>query len=835
MLPIEEIIAPLRQTLQQHTCALLQAEPGAGKTTRVPLALVDESWLAGRKILMLEPRRLAAVSAARYMSCLLGEPPGHTVGYVIRHERMLGPQTRIEVVTEGILTRRLQHDPLLEDVGLIIFDEFHERNLHSDVGLALSYDVQQGVRPDLRLLLMSATLDSAGLSASLDQCPVLHSRGRSYPVSISYHEDDGRPLEHRVSKAVSVALNHSGDILVFLPGAGMIRRCAAVLQRQGWAEGLQILPLYGALPYEQQQRVLQPASGRKVILATNIAETSLTIDGVGVVIDSGLERRLMFDPARGMNRLPTRRISQASAVQRAGRAGRQGPGHCIRLWSETTQHGLELHQRPEIMRSDLSAMALELAAWGITDATRLRWIDLPPQPHVDAAFTLLEALGAVDHERRLTTVGRNMAEIPLHPRLARMLVAADTPAEQALACRMAVILDNPHLFRWTEEYRPVRGSSPSDMVDILEQWHGREKSARRVKEVQSADRHAFRNLYALERHLGLAKNTAFSISAQHIAPLLLAAFPDRVARRRESSRERYQLCNGTGAYLSPRSRMQPADWLVALDLEQRQGADALIHMASSLDLEQILAAFPVAERWSTETLWDTEAQRVVTRRCRRIGALILQQQPHAVDVAAALALMLEQVRSRGLEVLSWTPESEQLYARMRFVAAHKLAPDWPQVDDQGMLTDLEHWLGPWLGNVTSLARLKQVDLRQALFSMLTWEQQQQLDSLAPARLEVPSGSRVRIDYTDPEQPHLAVKLQELFGWDRSPRIGGGRVVLVLELLSPAQRPIQVTTDLANFWDQTYAEVKKELKGRYPKHPWPDNPRMAVPRRGVRRR
>ena len=856
-LPIDEIIQPLRYALMHNLCVVLQAEPDAGKTTRVPLALLDEDWLAGKKILMLEPRRLAAVHAARYMSETLGEKPGQTVGYTIRHERAVSSATRIEVVTEGVLTRRLQQDPELGEVGLIIFDEFHERNIHSDLGLALSLDVQQGLRPELRLLLMSATLDTERLVQRLGQCPVLHSAGRSYPVSVFYRESDSAPLSQQVCHAVREGMQHSGDILVFLPGAGEINRCASALGQQGWAKELQIMPLYGALPFAQQRKALVPGQGRKVVLATNIAETSLTIDGVGVVVDSGLERQLEFDSARGMERLPTRRIAQSSATQRAGRAGRQGPGFCYRLWSETLQHGLALHQVPEIIRTDLSAMALELAAWGMQEPETLRWIDTPPPVHMGAAFALLHELGALDRTRRLTPIGRKMVTLPLHPRLARMIVSASDPSEQELACRVATILDAPYLFRhgFNHVERARSGDSNSlDLHDILEHWRPARMSASEAQDRRGPWWQADRNLHMLKQRVGLksplnagatAVPTLDTATTEQIGRLLLYAYPDRIAHRRVGSQERYLLRNGKGARLAPRTRIPAADWLVVAELEHAQEAEALIRMGFALELEQIIQVFAADIRVESETFWDSIGARVTARRSRRLGSLVLQQEPAKLNADRALQLMLAQIRIRGFDILPWTPASTQLYARMRFVAQYSLALDWPRVEKAEMLAQLEGWLAPFLSGVTSMAALKQVNMVAALQSMLSWKQQQQLDLMAPERLRVPSGSNVRINYGRMDcgdldcnvvtQPRLAVKLQEMFGLRSTPTVGNGQVPLLIELLSPARRPIQTTTDLENFWATTYTEVKKELKGRYPKHPWPEDPTTAPPQRGVKRR
>lgn len=841
-LPVEKIIQPLRYALVQSACAVLQAEPGAGKTTRVPLALLHEAWLGEKKILLLEPRRLAAVHAARYMSKQLGEQPGQTVGYTVRHERAVSSATRIEVVTEGVLTRRLQHDPELSEVGLIIFDEFHERNIHSDLGLALSLDVQQSLRPELRLLLMSATLDTEQLVQRLEQCPVLHSAGRSYPVSVFYREADSATLTQQVGNAVCEGLKHPGDILVFLPGAGEINRCTASLKQQGWAKGLDVLPLYGALPFTQQRKALEPGQKRKVVLATNIAETSLTIDGVGVVVDSGLERQLEFDPARGMERLPTRRIARSSATQRTGRAGRQGPGFCYRLWSENMQHALAPHQVPEIMRTDLSAMALELAAWGVQDPATLRWIDTPPAAHMGAAFALLHELGALDSARHLTPIGRKMVTLPLHPRLARMVVAASTAREQELACRLATILDAPHLFRHGGTARSTDGNS-TDLVDMLERWHPARTPSAQGQEGRDPWWQADRNLHELKQHLGIKAppgNTLDIGATNQIGSLLLYAYPDRIAHRRAGSRERYLLRSGRGACLASRTHVVAAEWLVVAELEHGQEAEALIRMGFALELEQVEQVFAADIRIESETFWDSIGARVTARRCRRLGSLVLQQEPVRLDVDRALQLMLEQIRGRGLDVLPWTVASTQLYARILFVAQHNLVAGWPAVEMAEMLALLEDWLAPFLHGITSISALKQVDMVAALRSMLSWEQQQQLELMAPERFRVPSGSNVRIDYgsidsSESTQPRLAVKLQEMFGLRCTPAVGNGQVPVLIELLSPARRPIQTTTDLENFWATTYTEVKKELKGRYPKHPWPEDPTTAQPQRGVKRR
>lgn len=828
-LPIEAILEPLKHALLDHPAVVLQAEPGAGKTTRVPLALLDQPWLGHQRILLLEPRRLAAVHAARYMSQLLGEQPGQTVGYTIRHQRAVSQQTRIEVITEGVLTRRLQQDPTLEGVGLIIFDEFHERNLHSDLGLALSYDVQCGLRDDLKLLVMSATLDGQAVAAKLGHCPVLHSQGRSFPVEIVYQGDEQVPVARQVVKAVRQALNdQSGDVLVFLPGAREIRSCQNLLASQPWMTELIICPLYGALPFAEQQQAIRPAKKRKIVLATNIAETSLTIDGVGIVVDSGLERQLSFDAASGMNRLLTRQISQASATQRAGRAGRLAAGSCYRLWSESRQRGLVAYTLPEICRTDLSSLALELVAWGINDAAMLSWLDPPPTAHLNAAFRLLQQLGALDDKQRLTTVGQQLVKLPLHPRLARMVIAAEGDAEKTLACQLAVVLDSPQLFA----PRQNEGrSTDSDLIDRLEVWQPHRQQQVSLPSAQTA----LKSYRALCRQLGLSSSVAPRLDCEAVGRLLLASFPDRIAQQRPNNPGQYVLRGGRGAQLSRRSRLMPSSWLVAAEVEHGHDTLAQIHLASQISSEQLLDQFAEQMPWQNETIWDDGQQRVVARDCRRLGALLVAQRPASLRAENAIPLLLDQVQRQGLELLNWSNDSRHWLQRARFVAIHNLETDWPDFSDADLLQSLDTWLAPWMTGLTTMVKLKKLDLLEPLRSLLTWSQQQRLDQLAPQRIAVPSGSQIRVDYSDPQQPKLAVKLQELFGWQSGPRIGHGRVALLIQLLSPAQRPIQLTADLANFWATTYSEVKKELKGRYPKHPWPDDPLQAPAQRGVKRR
>ncbi|MDY0190736.1 MAG: ATP-dependent helicase HrpB [Desulfuromonas sp.] len=832
-LPIDAILSELSAQLATNSCLVLQAEPGAGKTTRVPLALLEKPWLAGQKILLLEPRRLAAMNAASFMSASLGEKVGQSVGYTFRHERRVSAKTRIEVITEGVLTRRLQVDPLLEGVGLIIFDEFHERNLASDLGLALSFDAQQGVRADLKLLVMSATLDCDAI-ASLLACPTLHCTGRSFPVETIYLGDDSAPLARKVLRAVVQVVDEDerdsrGDILVFLPGAREIHSCQRLLQQHFSAKDLVVLPLYGALPFEQQQRAMNVHSTRKVVLATNIAETSLTIAGIGVVIDSGLERRLLFDPASGMDGLVTRKISAASSIQRAGRAGRLQAGYCYRLWSAATQEALQPYTPAEISCCDLSALALELALWGLTDAEQLVWLDRPPQAHLQAATSLLVMLGALNLRGQITAKGRQMAALPLHPRLAAMVVSAQSEQEKVLAAEIAVLLEEADFLPPTQQTL----SSDSDILDRLDYWY----QARQASSSERSIAQCQRSLALLLRRLHLQPQPAVAADLATVGELLLAAFPDRVAQRRADSLNQYQLRSGAGAQLSTRSHLTSPSWLVAAKMHYPSGGagEAIIQLGSALTREQILRHFDQQLPWQDDLFWHAGEQRIVARQCRRLGALIVVQRPQKVAVELALPLVIAQIQRLGLEQLHWSSTSLQWLQRARFVANHADIAGWPDFTDEYLLATVDEWLSPWLTGVTTLAALRRVDVLDALRSRLSWSQQQQLEQLAPVRVKVPSGSNVAIDYTDCTQPVLAVKLQELFGWQFTPTIAAGRVRLTVHLLSPARRPLQVTRDLASFWRNTYPEIKKELKGRYPKHPWPDDPLVAVAQRGVKKR
>lgn len=832
-LPISPLLAELQTRLSTAPALVLQAPPGAGKTTLVPLALLDAPWLSGSRIIMLEPRRLAVRAAASRMAALLGESVGETVGYRMRFDSKVSQRTRIEVVTEGILTRRLQGDPELNGIGLLIFDEFHERSLHADLALALAHDTQRGLREDLRLLLMSATLDGERLSRALGDAPLLTSAGRSHPVDIHYaaRESDAPPAETLVRGVLAALRAESGDVLAFLPGSGEIRRAAATLTAE-LGDRVSVLPLYGELPFAEQQRALQPdARGRRrVVLATSIAETSLTIDGIRVVVDAGYARQPRFDPRSGLSRLETVRISRAAAEQRAGRAGRLGPGVCYRLWTPATDATLRPHTSPEILDADLAPLALELAAWG-APADALLWLD-PPNPGALAqAQALLRQLDALDADGRISAGGRALLELGLHPRLAHLLLAGRRDGCPALACDVAALLEERDVLRG----EAARSADLTLRLEALATLRARGRGALRelgadgngCERVEQAAR-------ALRQRLG-SRADAEPIRASQVARLLAAAYPERIARRRDGSPDRYLLANGRGARLREGDPLSGADWLAvaSLDAGEREGR---IFLAAELDaptLEDVLAAHIDS---AASVRWDEREAAVVAREERRLGAILIDAKALARPAPEALrAAMCTGIERLGLDALPWTPALREWQARVLSLRAW-LGADWPDVSDTALAARLNDWLAPYLDGISRREHLARLDLGAILRARLDWAQAQQLDALAPTHLEVPSGSRLRLSYTvDGAAPVLAVKLQEMFGLADTPRIANGRIAVTLHLLSPAQRPIQVTQDLRGFWERTYAEVKKELKGRYPKHPWPDDPWTATATRRAKPR
>jgi len=840
----------LRAALAEHRDAVLQAPPGAGKSTLVPLALLEEPWLRQRKILLLEPRRVAARAVAQRMAWLLGEPVGDTVGYRMRMDTRISRRTRIEVITEGVLTRMLQGDPELPGVGCVIFDEFHERSLQADIGLALCIDARRQLEAQFRILAMSATLDGARVAALLDAAPIVNVPGRQFPVEVHY-AGRGMPLlpsasespERLTAQIVRRALGETqGDLLVFLPGAAEIRRVQGLLGDLNSA-ALKVLPLYGELGAQDQDAVLaghEPGL-RRIVLATNIAETSVTIPGVTVVIDAGLARRSRFDPATGMSRLELTRISRASAEQRAGRAGRTAPGVCYRLWSEGAHASLAAHTPPEMLEADLAPLALELAQWGVAEAAGLSWLDAPAAPQLQQARELLLRLGALNAQGAITPMGRAMASLPLHPRLAHMLLAArpargahDTSSgtNQSATQRVSLAAELAALLSERDLLRGAGGARDADIRTRLELLH-------RERGIEGVDRGTLervrRTASQLQRLSGVGASEATPGS------LLALAFPDRIAQRRGESAGRYLLSNGRGAAFSGSAALATQEYLVAIELDDRD-REARIDLAAPISRAEIEAQFADQIVSEQQVSWDARSAAVLSRRLRRFDALVLEDHPlPQIPADLAAAAMLSGVRQLGVEALPWDADSRNLQARLEFVRALvdskgrvNLAP-WPASDTATLTADLEHWLPQWLAGITRREQLTRLNLKDALLARLSALQRRALDELAPREVAVPSGSRLRIDYVDDNAPCIEVRLQEVFGLAATPRIGGGAVPVTFKLLSPAQRPVQITRDLAGFWRSSYLEVRKEMRGRYPRHHWPDDPLAAAPSRGARRR
>ncbi len=818
-LPVDDVLPDLRACLRAGVNAVLVAPPGAGKTTRVPLALMDEPWVAGRRILMLEPRRVAARAAAERMAQTLDEKAGGRVGYRIRRERAVGPDTCIEVITEGILTRMLQSDPALEDVAAVIFDEYHERSIHADLGLALCLDAQGALRDDLRLVAMSATLDDAGVAALMDDAPVIRSEGRAFPVETRWLDAPWRgrtarrdAFETAVATTVLRALDEEpGDALVFLPGVGEIARVEGML-RGRLGEGALVQPLHGSMPFDRQRAALLPVPGkRRVVLATAIAETSLTIEGVRIVVDGGQSRRAAFDAGAGMTRLVTGRVSRAAADQRRGRAGRTQPGVCYRVWTKGEEGGFAPYDRPEIVDADLAPLMLELGVWGVRDPGDLRWLDTPPEKAVEQARDLLRSLGALDGDGAVTAHGKRLAREPLHPRLAHMRLCAGN--DEKLANALAALL---------EERDPLSGAG----CDL----------ALRVEALRDPKRYASERIGHIERGpLSRIRDGARALGGigggttdlRDTGAVLARAYPDRIARRRPGEEPRYLMAGGRGAvFTDAGDPLAQERWLAIAHLDGNP-REARIRLAARLTLSQIEAAFAERIIWRETCEWDAQTGTVIALRERRLDALILDSRkwkdapPDRIAAAA-----LDGVRQLGLSALPWREGAEALRARVAWLRGrgHDTLPDW---SDETLQATLDDWLLPHMGTVRSKADFASLPLERILHDSLDWEARAALDRLAPTRLKTPAGSTARIDYTN-DPPALDVKIQEMFGETRHPTIDDGRAPLLIRFLSPARRPVQVTADLPGFWASSYADVRKDLRGQYPKHPWPDNPLDAVP-------
>lgn len=800
-LPVAAVLPELLTALKTAPQVLLSAPTGAGKSTWLPLQLLQQGSVAG-KILLLEPRRLAARNVAQRLAEELNEKPGETVGYRMRAQSCVGPRTRLEVVTEGVLTRMIQRDPELSGVGLVILDEFHERSLQADLALALLLDIQQGLRDDLRLLIMSATLDNDRLCQRLPNAPTIVSEGRAFPVERRYQS---LPAHLRFDEAVAMATaellrNESGSLLLFLPGVGEIQRVHGHLASRIGNDVL-LCPLYGALSLEAQRKAIVPApvGMRKVVLATNIAETSLTIEGIRLVVDSAQERVARFDARTGLTRLVTQRISQASMTQRAGRAGRLTSGICLHLLAKEQAERAVAQSEPEILQSDLSGLLMETLQWGCHNPASLFWLDMPPEVNLQAARRLLLMLGALEGDR-LSARGRKMAAIGNDPRLAAMLVNAGEGDSAATAAMLAAILEDP----------PRGGGTDLSVV-----------FSRRLPGWQQRSQQLLKRLHVRNGEPDSAL----------IAPLLAGAFSDRIARRR-GQEGRYQLANGMGAMLDADDALGRHEWLIApLLLQGSASPDARILLAQPLDIASLIQACPDLLRQSDTVEWDDAQGTLKAWRRMCIGQLSVSVQPLAKPSEEELhQAMLNGIRDKGLAVLNWTPEAEQF--RLRLHCAAKWLPeyDWPAVDEASLLATLENWLLPYMTGVQSLRGLKSLNVAQALRGLLDYPMLQRLDSELPGHYTVPTGSRIAIRYHEDNPPALAVRMQEMFGEASTPTLAQGRVPLVLELLSPAQRPLQITRDLSAFWQGAYREVQKEMKGRYPKHVWPDDPANTAPTR-----
>lgn len=804
-LPVAAVLPELLAALHSAPQVLLIAPTGAGKSTWLPLQLLRQRESHGR-ILLLEPRRLAARNVAQRLAEQLGEQAGETVGYRMRAQTCVGPNTRLEVVTEGILTRMIQQDPELGGVDLVILDEFHERSLQADLALALLLDVQQGLRDDLKLLVMSATLDNTRLQTLLPDAPLIVSEGRMFPVERRYQPLGAHQrFDEAVASATSELLrSESGSLLLFLPGVGEIQRVQEKLASRVGSDVL-LCPLYGALPLNEQRKAILPAPAglRKVVLATNIAETSLTIEGIRLVVDCAQERVARFDVRTGLTRLVTQRISQASMTQRAGRAGRLEPGICLHLISKEQAERAATQADAEITQSDLSGLLMELLQWGCPDPAELCWLDRPPAINLAAARKLLTQLGALEGER-LSAFGQQMAVSGNDPRLAAMLAGAKNADEIATAAKLAAILEEP----------PRGASADLGAAFARNQPQWQQRARQLVRRMKSAEGEPDSDL---------------------LVPLLARAFADRIARRRGQD-GRYQLANGMGAMLDADDALNRHEWLLApLLLQGSQSPDARILLALPLDIDALMMACPTILQQSDTVEWDDAQGTLKAFRRSQIGQLTVKVQPLAKPSEKELhQAMLNGIREKGLEVLNWTPEATQL--RLRLHCAAKWLPEsqWPAVDDESLLAELENWLLPQMNGVHSLRALKALDLQGALLAWLTWPLRQRLDSELPAHYTVPTGSRIAIRYHEDNPPALAVRMQEMFGEATTPAIAQGRIALVLELLSPAQRPLQITRDLAAFWQGAYREVQKEMKGRYPKHVWPDDPAKTAPTRRTKK-
>jgi len=814
-LPVVEIIPEVQQKLKEHTTVIIGAPPGAGKSTLLPLCLFEETFLEGKKIIMLEPRRLAARSIAMRMAELLNEEVGQTVGYRIRFENRVSTQTKIEVVTEGILTRMLQSDNALEQVGLVIFDEFHERNLQADLALALCREAQQVLRPDLSIMIMSATLNIPQLQ-NLLSAPVIESKGRQYPVEIIYSNDADDPDSYRdllpelVSQTIARAVKENeGDVLAFLPGEGEIRKCEEILKNQ--LSDFRIHPLYGMLPHNEQYAAIMPnkQGKRKIVLATSIAETSLTIEGISIVVDSGFARRSRFDPASGLSRLETLRISKDAADQRAGRAGRLSAGVCYRMWTKATHERMAEHRIPEMMEADLCALVLELSKWGTEDINNMCWLTLPPKNNLQQAYDTLQQIGALD-EHKITDHGKQVHQLACHPRIAHMLLLAETTAMKALGCDIAGIL---------EERDPLPKDSGIDLnlrIEALRRARSNNAFTNKFKRIE-------KNAASYRKLLNLEADNSY-VDAYETGLLLAYAYPERIASAKPGNNAQFQLANGKIAAAGHKDDLAHEAWLAVANMDLRDGLGK-IFMAAPLNPKDLIHLVKEKQNIS----WDTRKGGLIASNELKIGSIVLKSTPiKNPNSDLVVEAICNAIKTEGESLLEFTDHFTQLQHRIGSIAQWNTTDVWPQTNTIHLLDNAKQWLGPYVKDCRKVEELKKIDLYESLLHSLSWEQQQLLEQLAPAKLEVPSGSKIRIEYfMNGAQPVIAVRLQEVFGMTDTPTVNKGTIKTVLHLLSPGYKPVQVTTDLKSFWNNTYHEVKKELQRRYPKHAWPDDPWSAT--------
>ena len=871
MLPIEEYIPNIISALEHNPSLVLQAEPGAGKSTVVPLRLMESKLAQGKKIVMLEPRRVAARSIASYLAKQLNEKVGERVGYQIRNERKVSEQTQLEIVTEGVLTRRLQSDPELSDVGLIIFDEFHERSIHADLALMLALEAQEAYREDLKILVMSATIDTEQVSNYLNQAPVISCPGRTFPVSVEYIGKAQNKLSEQVIRAVNKALGagdkgdkrDKGDVLVFLPGQADIKRCieGCIDRCKEATESLpfsnvEYLALYGALPLSEQSKVLCKTDDgkRRVIFATNIAETSLTIEGITTVIDSGLEKVLAYDVKSGLSRLETTSISKASATQRSGRAGRIQAGHCIRLWSETEQTSLKEFQAEEITATDLTDLVLELAAWGITKYEDANWLTPPPQHHYEVARELNQSLALLDANSKPTAIGLKALSLGLNPRLASMILSSNTETEKVLSCLLAALMSERDILI------NAHSSDITERVMVLSDFL-HDKSSVKNNRGSSSGANRGINKSALEQVRTTAINLASRIGVplkaffnanvlslsdiqQLSGLLLLRAYPDRLAKVRGApninnsnnlgkNQSKYLLANGRGVTLREQDTMQGSPWIVVCDCDGKN-KDGLIYTCAPIDYELMQEAINPHIEEKTHYRLDAKKEQILGRKITSYRALVLKEEPlNSVPKAEFTRCIADILKEEGLVFLNWSEKCQAWVRRAQWLG--ETIDDFPNISEQQLLNNLDTWLLPYISHVDTIKQLKHINVYELLVGNLSWEEQQFLVKHAPEQYVTPSDKKVTIRYDEHQGPTVSVTLQEMFGLLTSPRIANGKIPLRFELLSPAKRPIQTTSDLENFWQSSYLEVAKEMRGKYPKHRWPENALEAEPGRSVKRR